>query len=99
MVSQNRPYTTILWLWLTTLSITAANIMVRYYEGERVQVTGLIDWEMSGFYPEDLECVKALNNLSPIGNDDWYLCLPACISPRKHIESWHTDLVWDPYVA
>ena len=22
MVSQNRPYTTILWLWLTTLSIT-----------------------------------------------------------------------------
>jgi hypothetical protein len=54
---------------------------------------------MSGFYPEDLECVKALNNLSPIENDDWYLYLPECISPRKYLESWHTDLVWDPYVA
>ena len=76
-----------------------ANIMVQYHKSGRVQVTGLIDWEMSGFYPEDLECVKALNNLSPIANDDWYLYLPECISPRKHLESWHTDLVWDPYVA
>ena len=47
-----------------------ANIIVRYYEGERVQVTRLIDWEISGFYPKDLECVKALNNLSPIRNDN-----------------------------
>lgn len=76
-----------------------ANIMVEHQEGGRIQVTGLIDWEMSGFYPEDLECVKALNNLSPIGKDDWYLFLPECISPRNHLESWHADLVWDPYVA
>lgn len=76
-----------------------ANIMVQILEDSRVQVTGLIDWEMSGFYPEDLECVKALNNLSPIGNDDWYLFLPNCIAPRDHLESWHADLVWDPYVV
>lgn len=76
-----------------------ANIMVQYNEGGHIQVTGLIDWEMSGFYPEDFECVKALNNLSPIDCSDWYLFLPECISPRKHLESWHADLVWDPYVA
>lgn len=40
--------------------------MVQHQERGRIQMTGLIDWEMSGFYPEDLEWVKALNNLSPI---------------------------------
>lgn len=79
--------------------IRPANIMVQYEDGARIQVTGLIDWEMSGFYPEGLECVKALNNLSPLGTDDWYLFLPECISPRNHLESWHADMVWDPYVA
>ncbi|KAM0724049.1 hypothetical protein Q7P37_000229 [Cladosporium fusiforme] len=76
-----------------------ANVMVHRRESGNIQITGLIDWEMSGFYPEDLECVKALNNLSPIGKDDWYLFLPKCISPRNHLESWHADLVWDSYVV
>lgn len=73
--------------------------MVQYQPDGQVQITGLIDWEMSGFYPEDLECVKALNSLSPIGADDWYRFLPKCISPRDHLESWHADFVWDPYVV
>lgn len=47
-----------------------ANIMVQYQPGGQLEIPGLIDWEMSGFYPEDLECVKALNNLSPIATDD-----------------------------
>lgn len=76
-----------------------ANIMVQYQQDVNIKVTGLIDWEMSGFYPEDLECVKALNNVSPIGKDDWYLFLPKSIFPRDHLESWHADLVWDPYIA
>lgn len=78
--------------------IRPANIMVRQ-KGARIEITGLVDWEMSGFYPEDLECIKALNNLTPLGTDDWYLFLPECISPRNHLESWHTDVMWDPYVA
>ncbi|KAK5731789.1 hypothetical protein LTS12_027223 [Elasticomyces elasticus] len=75
--------------------IRPANIVVQPRSDGSHQVTGLIDWEMSGFYPEDLECVKALNNLSPIGKDDWYLYLPECISPKRHFESWHADWVWD----
>ncbi|KAK3614897.1 hypothetical protein LTR56_025334 [Elasticomyces elasticus] len=78
--------------------IRPANIVVQPRSDGSHQVTGLIDWEMSGFYPEDLECVKALNNLSPIGKDDWYLYLPECISPKRHFESWHADWVWDSYV-
>lgn len=76
-----------------------ANIMVQHHQDAHVKITGLIDWEMSGFYPKDLECVKALNNLSPIGKDDWYLFLPQCLSPRDHLESWHADVMWDPYIA
>ncbi|WPG98764.1 Hypothetical protein R9X50_00155800 [Acrodontium crateriforme] len=76
-----------------------ANIIVQISADESLKVTGLIDWEMSGFYPEDLECVKAMNNLSPLGTDDWYLYLPSCISPRNHLKSWHTDCVWDQYIV
>lgn len=84
---------------LTHGDIRPANVMVHCQPGGSIRISGLIDWEMSGFYPEDIECVKALNNLSPIGNDDWYLYLPECISPRHRLESWHADLVWDPYVV
>jgi aminoglycoside phosphotransferase len=84
---------------LTHGDFRPANIMVNHSIDADIRITGLIDWEMSGFYPEDIECTRALNNLSPIGNDDWYLYLPECISPRNHLESWHADWVWDPYIS
>lgn len=78
-------------------AIRVAKIMVRDHKDSRLQITGLIDWEKSGFYPEDLECTRALNKLSPIGKEDplgdWYQFLPGCIVPRDHLVSWHADLV------
>ncbi|KAF2138401.1 uncharacterized protein K452DRAFT_234699 [Aplosporella prunicola CBS 121167] len=54
------------------------NIMVEFGTGAEglVRITGLIDWEMSGAYPEYWEYVKALNTVSPIEEDDWSLFLP-----------------------
>ncbi|KJX92981.1 hypothetical protein TI39_contig4472g00002 [Zymoseptoria brevis] len=76
-----------------------ANIMVDHSDEASIQITGLIDWEMSGFYPEDMECIKATNNLSSLDCDEWYLHLPELIDPRHHLKSWHADWLWDPYVV
>ncbi|SMR62099.1 unnamed protein product [Zymoseptoria tritici ST99CH_1E4] len=76
-----------------------ANIMVDHSDEANIRITGLIDWEMSGFYPEDMECIKATNNLSSLDCDEWYLHLPELIDPRHHLESWYADLMWDPYVV
>jgi aminoglycoside phosphotransferase (APT) family kinase protein len=44
--------------------------------GDSVEVAGLIDWEMSGVYPEYWEYVKSLNTTSAVDDDDWCLFLP-----------------------
>lgn len=79
--------------------IRPANIIIQEGEPGHYHIGGIIDWEMSGFYPSDYECIRATNNLSTIGNDDWYLFLPPCISPQEHFRSWITDRLWDPYVV
>lgn len=63
----------------------------------RVTVTGIVDWEMCGWYPEYWEYVKALNTIS-IGGDfgDWWSYLPSNIGvwPKEHavdvmLSRWH----------
>ncbi|RDH35395.1 hypothetical protein BDQ94DRAFT_158235 [Aspergillus welwitschiae] len=54
---------------------------------EQVTITGIIDWEMCGWYPEYWEYLKALN--TPFGGgefDDWWKYLPPIIGtwPREH---------------
>lgn len=45
-----------------------------------VEVTGLLDWEMCGYYPEYWEYVKALHTIRPGGSfDDWWAYLPVSI--------------------
>ncbi|KAK2785454.1 hypothetical protein FQN52_008662 [Onygenales sp. PD_12] len=51
------------------------NIMVIKEEGG-IQVTGLIDWEHSGAYPEYWEFVKSLNTMFPVRSGDWCFFLP-----------------------
>ncbi|EHA25323.1 hypothetical protein ASPNIDRAFT_42318 [Aspergillus niger ATCC 1015] len=53
----------------------------------QVTITGIIDWEMCGWYPEYWEYLKALN--TPFGGgefDDWWKYLPPIIGtwPREH---------------
>jgi aminoglycoside phosphotransferase (APT) family kinase protein len=79
--------------------IRPANIIVQGGEDGLYHITGIIDWESSGFYPEDIETIRAINNLSSIGEDDWYLYLPNCISPGKHSKSILSDRVMDPLIV
>ncbi|KAL4914611.1 uncharacterized protein ASPGLDRAFT_43201 [Aspergillus glaucus CBS 516.65] len=63
----------------------------------QVTVTGILDWEMCGWYPEYWEYVKALNTIT-IGGDfgDWWSYLPDNIGvwPKEHavdvmLSRWH----------
>ncbi|KAE8339172.1 hypothetical protein BDV24DRAFT_176164 [Aspergillus arachidicola] len=45
--------------------------------GCQVRITGILDWEMCGWYPEYWEYVKALHTITPgDGFDDWWAYLP-----------------------
>ncbi|KAL4778234.1 hypothetical protein BJX76DRAFT_366559 [Aspergillus varians] len=64
------------------------NITVKMAEDHGYIVTGLIDWEYSGFYPEYYEAAKTTNCLLPYEQDNWYLFLPDCISPKRYAYWW-----------
>lgn len=69
------------------------NIAVDMDDRNQWVVTGLLDWEYSGFYPEYCEAFKSTNCLSPYEEDDWYLFLPDCISPKRYAHWWLMDRV------
>ncbi|EKM50098.1 uncharacterized protein PHACADRAFT_264634 [Phanerochaete carnosa HHB-10118-sp] len=57
------------------------NIMVVDQPDGNVSVSGIIDWEMAGWYPEYWELYKALNtrDIREEGDSDWWDILPAAI--------------------
>ncbi|KAE8351473.1 hypothetical protein BDV28DRAFT_162370 [Aspergillus coremiiformis] len=57
-------------------------------------VTGIIDWEYSGFYPAYYECTVLTRTLSVVNEDDWYLYLPDSISPSHFPIRWLVDRLW-----
>ncbi|KAK2734486.1 hypothetical protein FQN55_002656 [Onygenales sp. PD_40] len=57
-------------------------------------ITGIIDWEDSGFYPEYYECTTLSNGQSIMVDDDWYLYVPDCISPLRFPVRWLVDRLW-----
>ncbi|AEO62052.1 hypothetical protein MYCTH_2312975 [Thermothelomyces thermophilus ATCC 42464] len=79
------------------------NIMVRWESGDedganldrgeekRIRITGLIDWEMSGWYPEYWEFVKALSTINTREKlSDWFEYLPT-----DAIGTWPVELAID----
>jgi aminoglycoside phosphotransferase (APT) family kinase protein len=76
-----------------------ANIIMQHNSDGDYQVSGIIDWEMSGFYPEDFECIKVTNTLATNESNDWFLQLPSCISPAKFPLRWLSDFAWDKQVV
>lgn len=69
------------------------NITVDMDDCNQWVITGLLDWEYSGFYPEYCEAFKSTNCLAPYEEDDWYLFLPDCISPKRYAQWWLLDKV------
>ncbi|RJE24597.1 Phosphotransferase enzyme family [Aspergillus sclerotialis] len=69
------------------------NIVVDMGNGSEWIVTGLLDWEYSGFYPEYYEAVKCTNCLAPYEENDWFLYLPDCVSPKNYAHWWLLDRV------
>lgn len=75
--------------------VRPANIMVQQDEGKSWRVVSIVDWEMSGFYPDYWECIKATNNLTPAESTDWYQFLPDPISPSTYSITWLVDRLLD----
>jgi aminoglycoside phosphotransferase (APT) family kinase protein len=73
-----------------------SNIMVQKdpSHADAYTVTGVIDWEESGFYPEYYECTTLSNGQSIDHDDDWYLYAPDSISPLRFPERWLVDRLW-----
>lgn len=55
------------------------NIMVVDLPDGSVELSGIIDWESSGFYPEYWELLKATNTRSVKDTSDWWDHLPPSI--------------------
>jgi aminoglycoside phosphotransferase len=55
------------------------NILVVDSPGGGICLSGIIDWETSGFYPEYWEHLKALNTRDPWDESDWWTHLPSSI--------------------
>lgn len=75
------------------------NIVIQVEDDDKCRVTGLLDWEKSGFYPEYFECVKATSTMSTSETNDWFLFLPKSASPSTYPERWLVDRLWDKHVA
>lgn len=70
------------------------NIMVKLEDEDTCTITGIIDWEDSGYYPEYHECIMLSQTLNGIDETDWYEYLPGSISPVKFPIRWLVDRLW-----
>lgn len=50
--------------------IRPANIVVQAINDDQYAITGIFDWEKSGFYPDYFESLKATSNMSTMETDD-----------------------------
>lgn len=73
-----------------------SNVMVEQdpTDANAYTITGVVDWEDSGFYPEYYECTTLSNGQSIMHDDDWYLYVPDCISPLRFPVRWLVDRLW-----
>lgn len=61
---------------LTHGDLHPQNIMVKWTDSDGIEITGLVDWELSGVYPESWEFVKAMSGIRATSKNDWYSYLP-----------------------
>ncbi|PWY94574.1 kinase-like protein [Aspergillus sclerotioniger CBS 115572] len=61
-------------------------------------VSGIIDWENSGFYPGFYECTTVTRTMSMVDEDEWFLYLPDSISPSHYPVRWLVDRLWEIHI-
>ena len=83
---------------LTHGDVRLANITMRRKMDGDFTISGIIDWEYSGFYPAYWEAAKVTNFMGPHEDSDWYLNLPPSISPLTYPTRWLVDRMWDKHV-
>ncbi|KFY91877.1 hypothetical protein V498_05278 [Pseudogymnoascus sp. VKM F-4517 (FW-2822)] len=72
-----------------------ANIMVKLdSDSNDYIVSGIIDWENSGFYPESQESIRLLSGLTRYTETDWHAYVPPCISPKSYPVHWLVHRLW-----
>ncbi|OBT79822.1 hypothetical protein VF21_01404 [Pseudogymnoascus sp. 05NY08] len=72
-----------------------ANIMVKLDDkSNSYTVSGLIDWENSGFYLESQESIRLLSGLTRYTETDWHKYVPPCISPKRYSVHWLVHRLW-----
>ena len=76
-----------------------SNIILGAEENGSYTIRSIVDWEMSGFYPENFECTKITNNLAVDETSDRFLFLPGCVCPERYLSRWLADCVWDKQVV
>ena len=81
---------------MTHSDLRPENILVSLSAANTIKITGLVDWELSGAYPEYWEYVKALTGVK-WSLSDWYSYLPIDIL-GKHDNAWRQDLLIDRLV-
>lgn len=59
------------------------NIMVEMVERNTCKVTGIIDWEDAGYYPDYFGSTTLTRTMLSRVDDDWYKYLPLCIDPAR----------------
>jgi len=74
--------------------LSMKNIMVDL-DDDKYVVSGIIDWETGGFYPEYFESSKLLGNIRSRSETDWYDYLPACIAPERYPIHWLVHRLWE----
>lgn len=60
------------------------------------RLSGIIDWEDSGFYPDYYESTTLANwlDVDAEHDDDWFLYLPDVVSPLRWPVRWLVDRLW-----
>jgi aminoglycoside phosphotransferase (APT) family kinase protein len=81
---------------MTYSDLRPENILVSYTPLNTIRITGLVDWELSGAYPEYWEYVKAIAGVN-WSLSDWYLYLPIS-AIGDHVDAWRQECLIDQLV-
>ena len=74
---------------LTHGDLHPRNVLVKEDDRGNVEVTGIIDWELGGWYPEYWEELKALNTRGTDDDSDWWETLPSSIMGYSELVAVH----------